>query len=105
MKKKTTITLSFILVVSALFSITAYLGLYNRLDKWIQDSILLQPKALTGNVVVIGIDDDSIERIGAYNNWDRTVMASALKALSSDPENMPAVVAIDTLYSGETDPS
>lgn len=105
MKKKTTKTLCFILVVSALFSITAYFGLYNRLDKWIQDSILLQPKALTGNVVVIGIDDDSIERIGAYNNWDRTVMASALKALSSDPENMPAVVAIDTLYSGETDPS
>jgi len=28
-------------------------------------------------------------------------MASALEQLSSDPDNMPAVVAIDTLYSGE----
>ena len=83
----------------------AFLGTFNRLDKWIQDDILLRPQALTGDVVVIGIDDDSLERLGPYNTWDRSVMASALKSLSAAPQNLPAVVAIDTLYSGTTDPA
>jgi len=95
----------FVLVMSLFYTLVAFLGLFNRIDKWIQDSILLRPQALTGDVVVIGIDDDSLERLGPYNTWDRNVMANALRALSSEPENMPSVVAIDTLYSGTTDPA
>ncbi len=91
-------------MLSALFTLTAYLGVYNRLDKWIQDSVLLRPQSLTGDVVVIGIDDASLEALGPYNTWDRNVMAKALGQLSTDPNNMPAVVAIDTLYTGETTP-
>lgn len=91
-----------ILAIAFLYSLVAYLGLFNRIDKWIQDSVFQQPRAVTGDVVVIGIDDDSLERLGAYNNWDRNNMAQALRALASDPENMPAVVAIDTLYTSNT---
>ena len=103
MIKKTYQKVLIIIVVSLLYTLTAYLGLYNRIDKWIQDSVFQQPEALSGEVVVIGIDDDSLERLGAYNTWDRNNMADALKALAADPDNMPAVVAIDTLYSGETE--
>jgi adenylate cyclase len=95
----------FILIMSFLYTVTAYLGLFNRIDKWIQDDILLHPQVLTGDVVVIGIDDNSLERLGPYNTWDRNVMASALWKLSEDPSSVPAVVAIDTLYSGTTDPA
>jgi adenylate cyclase len=95
----------FILIMSFLYTMAAYLGLFNRIDKWIQDDILLHPQALTGDVVVIGIDDNSLERLGPYNTWDRNVMASALWKLSEDPSSVPAVVAIDTLYSGTTDPA
>ena len=104
MEKKSIKKLIFILAASAIFTLTAYFGLFNRLDKWIQDSVLLRPQALTGDVVVIGIDDESIEKLGPYNTWDRNVMARALRQLASDKDNMPAVVAIDTLYSGTTDP-
>ena len=105
MKKTGLRKIIFIFVMSLLYTLVAYLGLFNRIDKWIQDSILLRPKALTGNVVVIGIDDDALERLGPYNTWDRNIMASALWQLSSDPENEPLVVAIDTLYAGTTDPA
>ena len=104
MVKKTYQKALIILAIALAYTITAYLGLYNRIDKWIQDSVFQQPRAVSGDVIVIGIDDDSLERLGAYNTWDRNNMANALKALASDPENMPAVVAIDTLYAADTTP-
>lgn len=79
-------------------------GIANRLDSLVADSWYQEPKALDGEIIVIGIDDKSLEEIGPYNTWDRNVMASALEKLAEDPENMPAVVAIDTVYAGESDP-
>lgn len=93
-----------ILAIALVYTSVAYLGLFNRIDKWIQDYVFQQPKAVTGNVVVIGIDDESLEELGAYNTWDRSNMAKALEQLAKDPDNMPAVVAIDTLYTGTTTP-
>lgn len=93
-----------ILSSAAVTLIIAATGVLSRLDQWVQDAWFQQPKALDGETIVIGIDDDSLEQIGPYNTWDRSVMASALEVLASDPANKPAVVAIDTLYAGETDP-
>ncbi len=104
MHKSSIRKLLFIIILPLLFTVVAFLGAFNRLDKWIQDDILLRPQALTGDVIVIGIDDDSLERLGPYNTWDRNVMATALWSLSADSQNLPAVVAIDALYSGESDP-
>ena len=89
---------------SLIFVLLVIAGVLGRLDKWVQDKLFQRPKALSGEIVVIGIDDSALERIGAYNTWDRNIMAKALEALNADPEHKPAVVAIDTLYSGETDP-
>ena len=92
------------LVISILYTYAIYYNVFNRADKWMQDALYQRPQAISGDVVIIGIDDESIEELGPYNTWDRHVMAQALEALASDPENMPSVVAIDTLYSGGTDP-
>lgn len=85
--------------------VTLLIGVWDilsRLDSWAADAMFQNPKALDGKIIVIGIDDRALEKIGPYNTWDRNVMASALEALSNDPDNRPAVVAIDTQYTGET---
>lgn len=102
MVKKTYQKALIVLAIAFVYTMVAYLGAFNRIDKWIQDYVFQQPKAVTGNVVVIGIDDDSLEELGAYNTWDRNNMARALEQLAKDSENLPAVVAIDTLYTGTT---
>ena len=102
MVKKTYQKALIILTIAFIYALVTYLGLFNRIDKWIQDYVFQQPKAVTGNVVVIGIDDDSLEELGAYNTWDRGNMAAALSELAQDKDNLPAVVAIDTLYTGTT---
>ena len=91
-----------ILAAVALMLLIGVWGLIDRPDRWVEDAMFQRPKALDGRIVVIGIDDKALEEIGPYNTWDRNVMASALEQLAKDPQNRPAVVAIDTQYTGET---
>ena len=77
-------------------------GLLRHIELWFCDELYQRPEAVPGDIVIIGIDENDLKELGPYNSWDRTVMASALEALASDPDNLPAVVAIDTLYSGYT---
>ena len=52
--------------------------------------------------MVVGIDEKALKELGPFQTWTRDNVAAALEYLASDPDNMPAVVAIDTLYSGES---
>ena len=94
-----------ILVLAAALLITLLVGagVLLRVDKWVQDRLFQRPGLPSEDIVVIGIDEETLSELGPYNSWDRTVMASALEVLASDPEKKPAVTAIDTLYAGETD--
>jgi adenylate cyclase len=103
MKSEKKRNLAIALLGGLIFSALVYAGILGRLDKWLQDKLYQQPRALSGDIVVIGIDEEALEKIGEYNSWDRNVMAQALEALNSDPANKPAVIAIDTLYAGNTD--
>ncbi|MCR5688475.1 MAG: adenylate/guanylate cyclase domain-containing protein [Lachnospiraceae bacterium] len=77
---------------------------FDAIDKRAMDGIYQHPRAVPGDIVVIGIDDKALEELGPYNTWDRNIMASALEAFSAEPSEKPAVVAIDTLYTGTSDP-
>ena len=85
------------LVITALIA----LGPLHRLDKLAQDQLFQRPGVTDTNILIIGIDEDALDLLGPYNTWDRSVMAQVLEALASNPDSRPAVVAIDTMYSGE----
>ena len=89
---------------AAVFTLAALLGLFYSPDQMLADALYQKPKALDGNIFVIGIDDRAIDDIGPYQTWGRDVMAMAIEALNADPENRPAAIGIDVLYTGETDP-
>ncbi|MBO7452511.1 MAG: adenylate/guanylate cyclase domain-containing protein [Clostridiales bacterium] len=104
MKKNLYKDLVISLLSSLLIIVLIGAGILQRPDKWFQDYLFQRSKAVPDDILIIGIDDKAIEEIGPYDSWDRGVMASALEVLASDPDNMPSVVAIDTLYQGSTDP-
>lgn len=102
-KNKTIRTAVFSLLGAAIVTLLIGVwGIMNRPDSWVADALYQSPKAMDSNIVLIGIDDKALEKIGPYNTWDRNIMASALEMLSADKDKRPAVVAIDTLYTGET---
>ena len=79
-------------------------GALFRVDKWTQDYLFQRPRAASRDILIIGIDETALAALGPYHTWDRTVMASALEALAADPAKLPAAVAVDVLYSGDTAP-
>lgn len=91
-----------ILAITFVITLLAALGAFRRMDRWAQDKLLQKRQALSGDIVVIGLDEKALSKYGPYQSWDRNIMASALEQLGADENNMPAVVAIDTLYAGHT---
>ena len=85
-------------------AIVGFTGILDKLDGMAQDALYQQPSALSGEIIMICIDDKALDQFGPYNTWDRNIMAQALEKLSSDPGHEPAVVAIDTIYTGHTTP-
>ncbi len=102
MKKKILSTVIFALVAAAVVCALVAAGILRRLDKWAGDLLYARPGVSSGDVVIIGIDERALEQFGPYGGWDRNIVASALEALAADPDRIPAVVAVDTLYSGES---
>ena len=95
---------SFLYSLIASLAVTALIGAgaLKRVDKWAQDSLFQQPGVTSGDIVIIGIDEEALEELGPYQTWDRNVIASALEVLAADPSKKPAVTAIDILYVGHT---
>ena len=97
------------IIISLLFAalvtlIIAAGGVLNRADTTVQDAWFQSPRALDGEIIVIGIDDKALNEIGQYSNWTRDVYAEALEKLAEDPDNLPSVVAIDALFTVPSDP-
>ena len=80
-------------------------GTIHRVDRWTQDALYQRRGTPSGEIIIIGIDGETLAELGPYGPNYRAYMAYALQKLASDPENLPAVVSIDVLYEGETDPS
>ena len=99
MKSKLWKTLLPLLAVLVVFSLVA-VGAFHRLDRWSQDALCQQRGSTTREIVVIGIDEDTLTEFGPYGPSYRNIMAYALQALAADPEHLPAAVALDVLYEG-----
>ena len=82
-----------------------YAGALHYLDRQAQDSLYQGQGHASNDIIIIGIDNRTISELGPYGPSYRTYMAYALEKLASDPDHLPAVVAVDILYEGETDPA
>ncbi len=87
------------LFAAAVFTIFAAIGILEVPDGVVSDACYQQEQATDGTVVVVGMDERAIDELGPMP-WNRSVMADAISYLNSDPENRPAVIAVDTLYVG-----
>lgn len=80
------------------------LNLLHTVDVKSMDALTQQPRVVNPNIFVIGIDDVSLRELGAWNSWDRGLMAQLVRTLNADPTARPAVIGIDVSYFSETDP-
>ncbi|MBQ3372305.1 MAG: adenylate/guanylate cyclase domain-containing protein [Oscillospiraceae bacterium] len=68
----------------------------NFADNAVSDMLYQKSGQGSSDIIVIGLDDLSIPV------WSRKSMAEALDLLNADPDNRPAVIGLDILYTGES---
>lgn len=75
---------------------------FGRLDSMLGDALYQSQTGPDDRIFVIGVDAYALENIGPWP-WNREVMAQVVETLNQDPDNRPAAIGIDVVYSGETD--
>ena len=94
--------LSAIILSAAVITAVVGFGILDAFDQPLSDSFYQKSGAAGREIVVIGIDQASLDVLGPMP-WPRNYMAEAISCLNNtDPDAKPAVIGIDILYSGES---
>jgi len=97
-KIKIIVCLALILVICLLQSGGLFKGFEDRLE----DGLFQQGSKLNDKIFVIGIDEETLSRYGAFDTWSRDKIADVINVLMSG-ENRPKVIAVDIGFYGEKD--
>ena len=92
------------LLAAAAVTALAALGVLDEPDLALADRLYQRPQLRSGQIVLVQIDQKAIQALGPYEQWDRTVMADVLDALSRE-DCRPAVIGLDVIYGGQSDPA
>lgn len=101
--KKRAFAVQFLAVtIAGALTCLAGAGLLDRADLALSDAWYQRPAATDGKVVIIGIDQKSLDAYGPYQEWCREGIARTLRLLNDSPDSRPTVIGIDILFGGET---
>ena len=76
-----------------------YTGLFYAPDQHATDAMIQQRRKTHDDIVVIGIDSETVTELGNPMRWSRKVLAQVIHHLNCDEENRPAVIGIDLMLS------
>lgn len=92
------------IVLAGALTLAAASGLLDKADWTLADGLYQSPQAFDGDIVLVGIDQRAIEELGPYDQWTREVVAGAIEYLNQSEDCRPAVICLDTLYTGDSAP-
>ena len=75
------------LLISILTLSIIYAGALHYLDRQAQDSLYQGQGHASNDIIIIGIDNQTLAELGTYGPGYRTYIAYALEKLSSDPDH------------------
>ena len=88
-------------LMAAVLTAVVVSGILNHADQYVSDSVYQKTGAAAGNIVVVGLDQTSLDALGPLP-WPRNYMAEAISFLNNaDPDCRPAVIGVDVLYTGD----
>ncbi len=95
-------------VWTAIAILTAVLTIFNSfypLDAFITDHLYSRLSSPSQNIVIIGIDEETLSEYGNFNLWSREKIAEMIDILEKDPDNRPLVIGIDLLMTDRVNES
>ena len=103
-RKQSNLKTIFIGVTAGLFYFVICIsGILYAQDAFLADVMYQHPSLQAEEIVLINIDQRSLDELGPFGSWGRALMGDVISILNQDPEQSPAVIAFDVLYVGESD--
>ncbi|MDD3251959.1 MAG: adenylate/guanylate cyclase domain-containing protein [Lachnospiraceae bacterium] len=90
--------------LSGLLTLALAGGVLNTADQLVADRLCQRGEGTEENIVLVGIDQKALEDIGPFQNWGRDILAMTIEALNESEACRPAVIGVDVIFAGETDP-
>lgn len=92
------------LIPCLLIFIFQWTGIFESVDRRIQDSHYQKGGLVSPEIYVIGIDEETMMEYGSWQNWSRKGTADILRVLNQNPDTAPAVIGLDIGFFGESTP-
>lgn len=90
---------------AAVWTALAGFGVWDAADRAAADALYQSRSARDGEIVLVGIDQKAFDAFGPYSQWGRDVIARTIEALNQSEDCRPAVIGLDILYAGTSDPA
>lgn len=88
-------------IISAILILIFIFDLFSYFEYKLQDKVYQKPTSVHPDIIVIGIDEESLAEFGLTEKWSRQHMADAINIINKSDEYKPAVIALDILYIDE----
>ena len=88
-------------LAALLVTVIAKAGWLDEIDSRFCDKFFQRESEKNPDIVVIGIDKVTLNKLGPNSSIRRRDMAKAISYLNSRPDERPAVIGIDGLFTGE----
>ena len=85
----------------ALFLTILAAGCVHDIDNRFSDKFYQSAGKKSSDIVVIGIDNVTLSKLGSHSSLKRRDIAQAINYLNRDPLSRPAVIGIDILFTGD----
>lgn len=96
MRKNLWITTAAIFVAAFLFS---FYDVFSSFDSILQDKVYQNPRGINNKIKIIAIDDKTLETIGPFGTWSRSVYADMINILGDHPK----IIGLDIMIFGQMD--
>ncbi len=67
------------------------------LEQGMEDLLYRRPVGTSKNIKIIGVDEETLNAYGKFEDWSREKLAELIELLSADAECAPRVIALDFL--------
>ncbi len=91
-------------LVAVVVALATVLNPFYGFDTFFSDKLYTKLTGPRPDIVVIGVDEETLDAYGNFLTWSREKNADLINYLMADEENAPAVIALDFMYVDETDP-
>ncbi|MBQ0041927.1 MAG: CHASE2 domain-containing protein [Lachnospiraceae bacterium] len=91
---------SVVLIIALMTVLMSILQPFKEIEYFAEDFIYQNASAIPSEIKIIAIDELTLDKLGPYSSWDRTLFADLLEILNSDENHRPSVISLDVIFSG-----